>query len=108
MVGIEHRRLALVVLRIAEQQYLVRNDRLAGSEIREPPRRSDLVALKNPGITLDSLHQRAGFTLLGSAALAEAAAAQSRPEVIDRLRRRREIVRGMVVGVQRQIGFDSF
>jgi hypothetical protein len=78
----------------------------ARREIREPPRHSDLVALKNPGIALDRLHQRAGFALLGRAALAEAAAAQSGPELIDRLGRRRKIVRGVIVGVHGQIGFD--
>ena len=102
------RRLVSPVLRVAEQQDLVRKNGIARREIREPPCHSDLVALKNPGITLDRLHERAGFTLLGSAALAEAAAAQSRPELIDRLGRRRKIVRGIVVGVQGQIGFDPF
>ena len=79
---------------------------LAWREIREPPRHSDLVALENPGIALDRLHQRAGFALLGGAALAEAAAAQPCPELIDRPGGRGEIVRGIVVGVQRQVGFD--
>src|SRR5438094_914574 len=44
-------------------------------EIGEPPRHSDLVPLKNPGIPLDRLHERACFALLRGAALAEAAAA---------------------------------
>ena len=96
------------VLRVAEQQDFVRRNGFARREIREPPRRSDLVALKNPGIALDRLHERAGFALLGGAALAEAAAAQSCPELIDRLGGRRKIVRGIVVGVHRQIGFDPF
>ena len=104
---IEHRRLALPILRIAEKQDLVRNDRFARGEILEAPCRPDLVALKNPGIALDRLHQRAGFTLLGGAAFAEAAAAQSGPKLGDRLRRRRKIMGGVEVGVQRQIGFDA-
>ena len=100
------RRLALPQLRVAEQQDFVWRNGLARREIGKPPLYSDLVALKNPGIALDRLHERAGFALLGSAALAEAAAAQSRPELMNRLRRPRKIVRGVVVGVQRQIGFD--
>ena len=102
VVGARSRR----VLRVAEQQDVVRRNGIAWREIREPPRHSDLVALKNPGIALDRLHERAGFPLLGSAALAEAAAAQSCPELIDRLGGRRKIVRGIVVGVHRQVGFD--
>ena len=60
---------------------------LAWREIREPARHSDLVALKNPGIALDRLHERAGFALLGGAALAEAAAAQPSLELVDGLGR---------------------
>ena len=60
----------------------------------------------NAGIALDRLHERAGFALLGRAALAEAAAAQPRPELIDAARRPREIVRGEIVGVHGQIGLD--
>ena len=96
------------VLRVAEQQDVVRRNGIARREIREPSRHSDLVALKNPGIALDRLHERAGFALLGRAALAEAAAAQSRPELVDRLGGRRKIVRRIVVGVQGQVGFDPF
>ena len=96
-------------LRVAEQQDVIRKNGIAGREIREPPRHSDLVALKNPGITLDRLHERAGFALLGSAAFAKAAAAaQSCPELIDRPGGRRKIVCGIVVGVQGQVGFDTF
>ena len=72
-------------LRVAVQQHVVRMNGVAWREIREPPRHSDFVALENSGITLDRLHQRAGFTLLGSAALAEAAAVQSCLEFVDRL-----------------------
>ena len=82
------RRPASPELRVAEQQDVVRRNGFARREIGKPPLRSDLVALKNPGIALDRLHERAGFTLFGGAALAEAAAAQSRPELIDRLGRR--------------------
>ena len=66
----------------------------------------DLVALENAGIALDRLHQRAGFTLLGGAALAEAAATQSRSELVDALGRRREIVLRVKIGVHRQIDLD--
>ena len=52
-------------------------DGIARRKIRKPPRHPDLVTLKNSGIALDRFHQRAGFGLLGRAALAEAAAAQS-------------------------------
>ena len=79
---------------------------VAWREIREPPRHSDFVALENSGIALDRLHQRAGFALFGSAALAEAAAAQSCLELVDRLGAGGEIVRGEVVGVHGQVGFD--
>jgi hypothetical protein len=65
----------------------------------------DLVALKIR-IALDRLHQRAGFALFGSAALAETASAQSRPELIDALRWRGEIVLGVKVGVHGQIDLD--
>ena len=106
LVRVGRRRLILPVLRVAEQQDVIRRNGIAGREIREPPRHPDLVALKNPGIALDRLHERAGFALLGRAALAEAAAAQSCLELIDGLGRRGEIVRGEVVGVQGQVGVD--
>ena len=84
----------LAQLRLAEQQNVVRRNGIAGREIREPPCHSDLVALKDSGIALDRLHERAGFALLGRAALAEAAgAAQSCPQLIDRPGGRRKIVR---------------
>ena len=73
-----------------------------------PPCDSDFVALKNPGIALDRLHERAGFPLLGSAAFAETAAAQSGPELIDRPRGRGKIMRGIIVGVHRHVGVDPF
>jgi len=80
---------------------------VARGEIRESPCRPDFVTLKNPGVTLDRLHQRAGFPLLGRAALAEAAAAQSCPEFVDRPRRRRKIVRGEIVRVHGQVSLDA-
>jgi len=47
---------------------------MASPDGKSANRRSpDLVALINPGIALDRLHERAGFTLFGGAALAEAA-----------------------------------
>src|ERR1700724_4608655 len=78
----------------------------AGWKIREPPLHSDLVTLKNPRITLDRLHQRAGFCLLGSRALAKAAAGQSCPEGCDRQGGSREVMPRKIVGVHRQIGLD--
>src|SRR3954447_19533419 len=99
IVGLTYRRLACPVLRVAVQQDVIGKNTVARREIREPPLHPDLVALKNPRITLDCLHQRAGFTLLGGAALAEAAASQSRPELIDVLGWRRKIMRRIKVGV---------
>ena len=96
----------MLELRVAEQQDIVGQDRLARREIGEAPRRPDLVALENARIALDRLHQRAGFALLGGRALAETAAGQSRPELVDAVGRRREIVLGEKIGVHRQIGFD--
>ena len=52
-----------------------RQNGITRRKIREPPRDSDFVALKNPGIALDRLHERAGFALFGRASFAEAAAA---------------------------------
>ena len=92
-------------LRVAKQQDLVGKDGIAGREIAEPPQHPDLVALINAGIALDRLHQRAGFALLGSAALAEAATAQCRPEFVDILGWRREIMRCIETGIHRQMGF---
>src|SRR5262249_26526022 len=65
-------------------------------------------ALKDSGVTLDRLHERAGFALLGGAALAKAATAQSGLEVVNGFGEPREIVRGKVIGVQGQVGFDPF
>ena len=95
-------------LRIAEQPDVVRKDGITCREIRKPTRHSDLVALKTPGITLNRLHKRAGFPLVGSAALAEAAAAQSCLKLTDRVGTSGKIVGGKVVGVQWQVGFDPF
>src|SRR6202043_1245401 len=104
-VRIGRRQLISPVLRVAEQQDVIRQNGIARREIRKPSWYSDFVALKNSGIALDRLHERASFTLLGGASLAEAAAAQSRSELIDRSGRPRKIVYCMVVGVQGQIGF---
>src|SRR5262249_58235148 len=84
-------RLVAPVLRVAEQQDVVGKNRFARGEIGEAPRHADLVALINAGIALDRLHERAGFALLGRAALAEAAAAQPRPELIYAARRPGEV-----------------
>ena len=97
---------ACPVLRVAEQQDVVGSDGVACREIGKALFDPDLVALENAGIALDRLHQRAGFTLLGGAALAETAATQSRSELVDALGRRREIVLRVKIGVHRQIDFD--
>src|SRR6266498_3220894 len=73
LVGVTRRRLPSPVLRLAEEQDIVWMYRFALAKIGESARRPDLVALKNSGIALDRLHERAGFTLLRSAALAKAA-----------------------------------
>jgi hypothetical protein len=62
-------------LRVAKQQNVVGKNGVSRRKIRKAPLHSDLVALKNSRIALDRFHQRAGFALLGSRALAEAAAA---------------------------------
>src|SRR5215813_293075 len=79
---------------------------LAGGEVGKPPRLSDLVSLKNPGIPLDRLHERARFALLGGAALAEAAAAQACPELVDAHSGCRKIMGGEIVGVHGQVSVD--
>src|SRR5260370_38660957 len=89
-----------------KQQKILGKNGIERRKIREPPCQSDLVALKNSRITLDRLHKRAGFTLLGSADLAKAAATQSLSELIDALGWRRETVRRIEVGIKGQIGFD--
>src|SRR5215468_358780 len=93
-------------LRFAEKLNVIGVKGVAGSEIGKAARRPDLVTLENARIALDRLHQRAGLALLGRGALAEAAAAQSGPELVDALRRRREIVVGEKIGVHRQIDLD--
>jgi hypothetical protein len=92
---------------IAEQLDVVGSNGIARREVREPLGHPDLVALKNPGIALDRLHQRAGFTLFGGRAFAEAAAGQAGPELVDVLGWPRKIVCGVKIGVHRQVGFDS-
>src|SRR5262245_32138521 len=93
-------------LRFAEKLDVVGVKGVAGSKVSKAARRPDLVALENLRIALDRLHQRAGLALFGRGALAEAAAAQSGPELIDALGRRREIVEGEKIGVHRQIDLD--
>src|SRR5689334_18573007 len=93
-------------LRFAEKLDVVGVKSLAGSEIGEAACRPDLVTLENAGIALDRLHQRAGLALLGGGALAEAAAGEPRPELIDALGRPGEIVVGEKIGVHRQIDLD--
>src|SRR4029450_6372304 len=79
---------------------------VAGIEIGKAARRPDLVALENARLALDRLHQRTALALLGREALAEPAAAQSGPELIDALGRPGEIVIGEKIGVHRQIDLD--
>ena len=105
-VFVDRLRQTLPGLRVAVVQDVVRKNGVARREIAESPREPDLVALKYPGIALDRLHQRAGFTLFGRAALAEAAAAQPGLEFVDRLGAGGEIVRGKEVRVHRQVGVD--
>ncbi len=96
------------VLRVAEQQHVIGKNGIASWEIGKSPRHADLVALINPRIALDGFHERAGFALLGGAALAEAAAIEPRLELLDGFGKPREIVLGKIVGIQRQVGFDPF
>src|SRR4029453_3697950 len=93
-------------LRFAEKLNVIGVKGVAGGEIGKAARRPDLVTLENARIALDRLHQRAGLALLGRAALAEAAAARSGPELVDALGRPREIVVGKKIGVHRQIDLD--
>ena len=88
---------------LAVKLHVVGENGVARREIGEAPRDPDLVALENTRIALDRLHQRAGFGLFGGRALAEAAAAQSRAELIDVRGRRREIMLGHEIGVHRQL-----
>src|SRR5712672_4348125 len=108
VVGLARRRLALCVLGVAEQQHVVGQDGLAGGKILEAPRGPDLVALIDAGIALDRLHQGARLALLGGAALAKTAAAQSRAQLVDGFGRPGEIMRGVPVGVEREIGVHAF
>ncbi len=93
-------------LHVAEELDVVGEKRVTGSEIGKAARRPDLVTLENAGVALDRLHQRAGLALLGRGALAEAAAAQAGPELVDVPGRRREIVVREKIGVHRQVGLD--
>src|SRR5437868_14911766 len=86
-----------VRLRVAEQQDVVWKDGVVGRKIGEPARHPDLVALENPRIALDRLHERAGLALFGGAALAEAAPGQPRPQLIHVLGRRRKVMRGIII-----------
>ena len=104
--GVVGRLFARAVLLVAEQQDIVGNNGFAWREIGKALPCPDLVTLEDSGIALDRLHQRAGFALFGGAALAETASAQSRPELIDALRWRGEIVLGVKVGVHGQIDLD--
>ncbi len=108
IIGILSRRMASLILGIAEEQDVVRRDGFAQCKIGETSRHADFVALENPGVTFDCLHERTGFALLGRAAFAEAPAAQACPELIDGAGRRREIMDGKIIRVQGQVSFDLF
>src|SRR5262249_2575315 len=68
---------------------------------------SDLVTLETSRVTFDRFHERASFTLIGSAAFPKAAAAQSCLELAYRLGAGSIIMSGKVVSVQRKVGLDS-
>ena len=106
LVGGRRPHLIPLKLRVTVQQDLIWRNGIPCREISKPPRHSDLVALKYPGITLDRLHERAGFPLLGSAALPEAATAQPRPQIVDSLGTRGKIVGRKVIGIHGQVGLD--
>ncbi|MGY4466612.1 hypothetical protein ACVWWK_002294 [Bradyrhizobium sp. LB9.1b] len=93
-------------LHVAEELDVVGKKSVTRSEIGKAALCPDLVALENARVALDRFHQRAGLALLGRGALAEAAAAQAGPELVDVPGRRREIVVGEKIGVHRQIGLD--
>src|SRR5215510_2984674 len=93
-------------LRFAEKLDVIGKKGVAGREIGEAALRPDLVTLEDTRVALDRLHERAGLALFGRGALSEAAAAQSGPELVDALGRRREIVVGEKIGVHRQIDLD--
>src|SRR5262245_21619212 len=102
------RRLAVPTLKLgfAEKLDVIGKKGVAGREIDKASLRPDLVTLKNTGVTLDRLHKRAGLALLGRGPLAEAAATQPEPELVDAPGWRGEIVLRKEVGVHRQIGLD--
>ena len=100
--------LGLPVLRLAEQEDVVWNNGIPRREIGKPPRHPDFVTLINSRIALDRFHERAGLALLGRAALAETAAAQTRPQLVDRLGGPGEVVPGVIVGVEWQVDVDPF
>src|ERR1700742_3161918 len=97
---------SVLKLRFAEKLDVIGKNGVAGCEIGKAALHPDLVTLENARIALDRFHQRAGFALLGCGALAEAAATQSGPELVDAPGRRREIVLGKKIGVHRQIDLD--
>src|ERR1700732_855614 len=78
-------RLMRPVLRVTQQQHVIRKNGFPWRKVREPPSYADLIALKNSGIALDRLHERARLTLLGRAALAEASTAQAGAKLVHRL-----------------------
>src|SRR3954465_3864118 len=82
-------------LSVAEELDIIRTNGVPFRKVREAPQPPDFVPLKNPGIALDCLHEGARFALFGGAALAEAAAAQPRSELVDAQCRRGKIVLGI-------------
>ena len=67
----------MLILGIAQQQNVVRKDRIARREIHKPAGRPDLVALEHPAIAFDGLHQGTRFALFRGAAFTVAVPDQS-------------------------------
>src|SRR6516165_6696265 len=100
-------RLMLPVLRVTEQQHVIGKNGFSWRKVREPPLHPDLIALKDPGLALDRLHECACLTLLGRAAFAKASAAEPGAQLVHRLRAPGEIVGGKIVRVERKVRLDA-
>src|SRR6202048_2674390 len=97
----------LPVLRVTQQQHVIRKNGFPWRKVREPPSYANLISLKNSGIALDRLHERACLTLLGRAALAEASAAQAGAKLVHGFWAAGEIVGGKIVGIERKVRLDA-
>jgi hypothetical protein len=96
----------MLVLGIAQQQNVVRRNRVAGREIHKPAGRPDLIAAEYPAMPFDRLHQRAGLALVGGSPLAVAVGDQSGLGRIKRFGTRRETVSGKKANIRRLLAFD--